>query len=140
MRLKRALRPTAVPRFVSLGAHELGACVQVVALKHAPPPSMKMRSLVEAGLMLTPKPVGCLSRQSEPVTGTAVHIMGVAVIGSPGGTSTLPPPGGEPPEPPMPAPPEPVVPPPDPVDVAVVLVDPVAAPPAAEVLLAVPPP
>src|SRR5579859_1754232 len=92
-----------------------------------------MKSFVEFGAMLTPKPVAWLFMQSEPVTGTAVHVIAGAVIGSPGGTSTLGPPGVEPPEPPEPPvpgvePPVPGAPPaPGPV-VGEVVVDPASPP------------
>jgi hypothetical protein len=95
--------------------------------------------------MFTPKPVGCLSRHKDPATGTAVHVIGIALIGSPGGTSTLGAPPAAPPVPvalrPVPiappgpnpaAPPAaPDVPPPDPAAPEVV----VPLPPAIAVLV-----
>src|SRR5260370_3676385 len=96
-----------------------------------------MRSFVELGAMLTPNPVAWLLRQSDPTTGTAVHVMGGAVIGSPAGTSTFGPEGPDPPEPPEP--PVPVVAPPVPGPVvrAVVVLAP-AAPPCPELAPPVP--
>jgi len=67
--------------------------------------------------------------QSDPATGTAVHVIAGAVIGSPGGTSTFGPEGPDPPPPPEPPePPVPVVAPPVPGPVVGDVV--VLAPPA----------
>src|ERR1043166_4533864 len=94
-----------------------------------------MISLVELGLTLTPNPVAFLSRQIDPATGTPVHVIGIAVIGSPGGTSMRGPPGPFPPPPPVPVVDEPPVPAlvvdaPPPVPLAVVDVVSLDEPPA----------
>ncbi len=53
--------------------YELGLATQLRALKHAPPPSRKMKSLVDAGFMRMPKPVEVPFRHLASGTGTPVH-------------------------------------------------------------------